>query len=182
MPPPFSGVGFEIQFTLNPGQFGQVEAVANALAKAVDRLAPPIVLFRLWGAGLTLIEGANIKMNLKNNQQVHGQLIFKTALSGVAAIDPESPVFESTAPDHFTVESPDPTIPGAGKATFLLKANPQSPSDDTAVGLVKCTFDGDAGDGLKQREAQLAVNVIPGDAEITELSVGAPEDQAAVIS
>lgn len=164
-------------FQLAEEQFGRVEKIAQDIASALNRLAPDaIITFRLWGADLTAIEGEHLIMNLKNNQKVHGKLVFKSAQGGVAAIQAGSVVFEGTAPDHFTVTSPDPTIEGAGEDSFLVAGNPASPSDDTAVGLVKCTFDGDAGDGVKTREAQLAVNVVPADAEIGELEVGEPED------
>lgn len=150
------------------------------LVSAIDRVADAITQSRSAGLRFALvrtyagdlIQGDITKMNLKNDQQFHVTASFTNKQGGPAAIQAGSAVWESTNPGHFTV-TPDPN----NELSALVKANPQSAGGDEAVGIVRLTVDADTGDGVTPLVAELAVNVIPGDADILSLSAGTPEDQ-----
>lgn len=173
------GLAAVIGFQLDETQFQQVESLTNAvkrMTEAVTRLAPPLVRLRITHrkSGFT-IEGANLKMNLKNNHELDVELVFTNAQGGPAAIDEGSIQWSaSTSTGAFTVE-PNATDPKRA----LLKGNPQSTGGPDDIGVVAVDFDGDAGEGTLPRHGEGAVNVIPGDAEIFEVrAVGESRPQA----
>lgn len=166
-----------VAYRIDQDQFDELVSVGDAIqrmSEAVTRLAPPIIHLRLTHrkSGFT-VEGANLKMNLKNNEEVDYELVFKNAQGGPAAIQPGSVKAVAVTPTGaFTVEqNPDDEKKGT------IRGNPQSAGGPDDIGTVDIDFDGDAGTGEKPQKAQGAINVIAGDAEISELKFGEPRPQ-----
>lgn len=114
-------------------------------------------------------------MNLKNNQQVSAELVFTNAQGGPAKIQAGSVVWEAVAATGaFTVEV-DPN----DEKKALVKGNPQSAGGEEDIGVVRVSFDGDAGEGVKSQTGEGAVNVIAGDADTFEIKFGEATDQTA---
>lgn len=166
-----------VAYRIDQDQFDEIVQVKDAIqrmSEAVVRLAPPRIRLRIvdMKSGFT-IEGANLKVNLKNNQQVSAELVFTNAQGGPAKIQAGSVTWEAIAETGaFTVEV-DPN----DEKKALVKGNPQTAGDEADIGVVRCSFDGDAGEGVKQQTGEGAINVIAGDADTFEIKFGTAEDQ-----
>ena len=113
-------------------------------------------------------------MNLKNDEEVDGELVFTNSQGGPAAIQAGSVTWSAVADTGaFTVtQSPD------DEKKCTVKGNPQAAGNDTDIGIVRVKFDGDAGEGTKEQTGEGAINVIPGDASTFEVKFGTPRPQA----
>lgn len=168
-----------VAYRIDQDQFEELVSVKDAIqrmSEAVVRLAPPKIRLRIvdMKSGFT-VEGERLKMNLKNNQQVSAELVFTNAQGGPAKIQAGSVTWEAiTETGAFTAEV-DPN----DEKKALVKGNPQAAGEDTDVGFVRVSFDGDAGEGVKQQTGEGAINVIAGDADTFEIKFGTAEDQSA---
>lgn len=167
-------------YQLDTNQFKLVESVVDSLERlteAVVRAAPPAIYLQITDmeSGFT-VTGANITMNLKNDQQVRVRLVVKNRRGGPAKLQAGSVQWSANAATGaFTVEA-DPN----DEMSALVKGNPESPGGPEDLGTVNVKFDADASEGIKEKEGQGAVNVIAGDANISELEFDTPEDQPEV--
>lgn len=149
-----------------------INRVADALTQEVE---PPIAhtLRVFFPESLLTFEGANLSMNLKNVEQVGLTANFKNKFGGPAQIQQGSAVWTpESATGAFTVEV-DPN----NELRAILKGNPQSPGGPEDIGIVRVTVDGNAGEGVSELVAELAVNITPGDATIFDIQAGAVSEQ-----
>lgn len=168
-------ITFQFDLRLDDDQLALIVAVIGGVSESILKLKPPPSgTFTVFNpTTLQTFGGVNLKMNLKNTQQVRATASFKNRLGGPAQIQPGSATVEAISPTGaFTAEqNPD------NELEVLIKANPQAAGTDQDVGIVRLTVDGDAGDGVKPLVAELAVNVIAGDADTIELSPGEVTEQ-----
>lgn len=166
-------------YQLDANQFKLVESVVDSLqrmSEAVVRLAPPKVRLRFTHrkSGFTF-EGENILMNLKNDEEVDGELVFTNSKGGPAKAQEDSIVWSAvTETGAFTVEQD-----ASNKKKCVVRGNPSAEGNDLDVGVVRVKFDGDAGEGIKEQTGEGAINVIAGDASTFEVKFGTPRPQAA---
>lgn len=167
-------------YRLDQDQFEELVSVKDAIqrmSEAVVRLAPPKVRIRFTHkkSGFT-VEGENLLANLKNDEEMDGELVFTNSQGGPARIQAGSVTWEAiAATGAFTViQNPD------DEKKCIVKGNPQSAGGDEDIGVVRVKFDGDAGEGVKEQTGEGAVNVIPGDATTFEVRFGQPRPQGTV--
>lgn len=157
---------------------GAVESVATVITELIEPPIPEPTIRVFFPDTLLEFEGANLMANLKNTQQMLIVANFRNRLKGPARIEAGSvrreAVFNPAAEvqPFFLEPSPD-----GNELRALVRANPESPGDDNATGIVRIFADGDAGTGVRELVAELVVNVTPGDAEIFEIQAGPAEEQ-----
>lgn len=123
-------------------------------------------------------EGEHLKMNLKNTQYVDLEAKATSRLGGPAALDYSGVDAGWTGhsdTDAFTV-GPNPDDPD-NKAKCRVTANRDSPGSLDDIGVAHFEADGDLGEGVKSLIAEVAINVIPGDAEFIDAVAGTPQEQ-----
>jgi len=164
-------------YRIDQDQFDELVSVKDAIqrvSEAVVRLAPPKIRLRFTHrkSGFT-VEGENLLANLKNDEEMDGELVFTNSQGGPAAIQKGSVTWSAVAATGaFTVEqNPD------DERKCVVKGNPQSTGGPEDIGIVTVDFDGDAGEGTKSQHGEGAINVIPGDAATFEVKFGAPRPQ-----
>lgn len=166
-----------VAYRIDQDQFEQLIGVKDAIqrmSETVVRLAPPKVRLRFTHkkSGFT-VEGENLLANLKNDEEMDGELVFTNSQGGPAAIQAGSVKWEAVAATGaFTIEqNPD------DEKKCTVKGNPQSPGGPEDIGTVNVDFDGDAGEGTLPQHGEGAVNVLAGDAKTFEVKFGEPRPQ-----
>lgn len=166
-----------VAYRIDQDQFDELVSVKNAIqrmSETVVRLAPPKVRLRFTHrkSGFT-VEGENLLANLKNDEEMDGELVFTNSQGGPAAIQAGTVKWEAVAATGaFTVEQ---NADDEKKCT--VKGNPQSPGGPEDIGIVRVKFDGDAGEGTKEQTGEGTVNVIPGDATTFDVKFGEARHQ-----
>jgi len=125
------------------------------------------------------IEGVNLKMNLKNTQRVDLEVVPKNRLGGPATLDfsAEGSGWTGWSETNAFSVGPNPDDPD-NKLKCRVTADPSAGGDVDDVGVAHFEADGDLGEGVRTLMAEVAINVIPADAEMLEVTEGSPTEQA----
>jgi hypothetical protein len=132
--------------------------------------------FRISVCGFS-IEGDDLKMNMKPNQQFSAAAVnFRDNRDQPATPQSGSAVPESTNPAAFSVElDPD------NEFGVIVKGNPEATGSDSDVGIARLTIDGDPDPSIESKIVlEVAVNITPRAAVIADFEAGPVTDQPGV--
>lgn len=163
----------ETQTKVHVSGYTQVSDSINRLTKTMghELSLEPYITFRVFdpNSGLTF-EGDNLTMNLKTNQFVDLTALPKTASGRPGKVE-NGRWTAVTDTDAFSVG------PVPGEETNVLRqrvtANRDANGDDADVGIVRFEADGIVGEGESALVGEIAINVLPEDSTVMEISAGA---------